>query len=68
MSTRKRLRQALHQMQAGWSFVDGGLARLAQRVVGDDKIVIGDRQPSGTAFRIIERTLMPFYAGTHVVA
>lgn len=67
MSTGKRLRQALHQMRAGWSFVDAGLARLAQRIVADDQIVIGDRQPHGTAFRVIERTLLPFYAGTQVI-
>jgi hypothetical protein len=68
MSTKKRLRQALRQMHAGWSFVDAGLASIAGRVVDDGKVVIGDRQPHGTAFRVIERTLLPFYAGMHVVS
>jgi hypothetical protein len=55
-------------MHAGWSFVDAGLASIAGRVVDDGKVVIGDRQPHGTAFRVIERTLLPFYAGMHVVS
>jgi len=68
MSTRKRLRQAVNQMQSGWAFVDDALARLASRTVGDDRVVIGDRQPDGTAFRIVERDMLPFYAGAQLVA
>ncbi len=68
MSTRKRLRQAVNQMQTGWAFVDGALAQLASRTVGDDRVVIGDKLPDGTAFRIVERAMLPFYAGARLVA
>lgn len=68
MSTRKRLRQAVNQMQTGWAFVDGALARLASRTVSDDRVVIGDKMPDGTAFRIVERAMLPFYAGVQLIA